>query len=192
MSLDDWFDRIEFMQEFRNELFGDRSKLKYIGNNVRIYPLAKLVKPENIRVDDNSQIDDYAFIVGGDGGVNIGKYVHIPTHTSIIGNGGATLEDHATLTAGARLITSSADLDGYHGASTAPKEQKRQRPGHIYIERDGFISTNAVVMPGVRVGEGAVLGAGAVATKDLEPWTVYVGQPAKPIKERKRVPKEWY
>ena len=39
-------------------------------------------------------------------------------------------------------------------------------------------------MPGVTFGEGSVLGANSLATKDLEPWTIYVGSPAKPIKKR--------
>jgi putative colanic acid biosynthesis acetyltransferase WcaF len=42
------------------------------------------------------------------------------------------------------------------------------------------------VGPGVNVGEGAVLGLGSVATRDLEPWSVYAGVPAVKVKERKR------
>ena len=39
-------------------------------------------------------------------------------------------------------------------------------------------------MPGVTLGEGAILGANSLAVKDLEPWTIYVGSPAKPVKKR--------
>jgi putative colanic acid biosynthesis acetyltransferase WcaF len=46
------------------------------------------------------------------------------------------------------------------------------------------VCARASVSPGVNVGEGAVLGLGSVATHDLEPWTVYAGVPAKPIKQR--------
>jgi putative colanic acid biosynthesis acetyltransferase WcaF len=49
-----------------------------------------------------------------------------------------------------------------------------------------WICARACIAPGVRVGEGAVLGLGSVATKDLEPWTVYAGVPAVRVKERKR------
>jgi putative colanic acid biosynthesis acetyltransferase WcaF len=48
-----------------------------------------------------------------------------------------------------------------------------------------WICARASVGPGVRVGEGAVLGLGSVATKDLEPWGVYAGVPAVKVKERK-------
>ncbi|MEO6816021.1 MAG: putative colanic acid biosynthesis acetyltransferase [Edaphobacter sp.] len=49
-----------------------------------------------------------------------------------------------------------------------------------------WICARASVAPGVNVGEGAVLGLGSVATKDLAPWTVYAGAPAVRVKERKR------
>ena len=49
-----------------------------------------------------------------------------------------------------------------------------------------WICARASVAPGVNVGEGAVLGLGSVATKDLAPWTIYAGAPAARVKERKR------
>ena len=50
-----------------------------------------------------------------------------------------------------------------------------------------WICARACVAPGVQVGEGAVLGLASVASRDLEPWTVYAGAPAVKIKDRKRV-----
>jgi putative colanic acid biosynthesis acetyltransferase WcaF len=49
-----------------------------------------------------------------------------------------------------------------------------------------WICARASVAPGVSVGEGAVLGMGSVATRDLEPWGVYAGVPAAKVKQRKR------
>jgi putative colanic acid biosynthesis acetyltransferase WcaF len=54
------------------------------------------------------------------------------------------------------------------------------------IGAHAWICGRASVAPGVRVGEGAVLGLGSVATRDLEPWTVYSGHPALPIRKRQR------
>ena len=50
-----------------------------------------------------------------------------------------------------------------------------------------WICARASVGPGVNVAEGAVLGLGAVATRDLEPWTIYAGNPAVAIKARRRL-----
>jgi putative colanic acid biosynthesis acetyltransferase WcaF len=49
-----------------------------------------------------------------------------------------------------------------------------------------WVCARASVAPGVNVGEGAVLGLGSVATKDLAPWTVYAGTPAVKVKDRKQ------
>ena len=48
-----------------------------------------------------------------------------------------------------------------------------------------WICVRAIVLPGVSCGEGAVLGAGAVCAKDLEAWTVYVGNPAREVSKRR-------
>jgi len=56
------------------------------------------------------------------------------------------------------------------------------------IERYAWICARASVAPGVRVGEGAVLGLQSVATRDLAPWTVYSGHPAVAVRERTRPP----
>ncbi|MFM9997139.1 MAG: putative colanic acid biosynthesis acetyltransferase [Phycisphaerales bacterium] len=56
----------------------------------------------------------------------------------------------------------------------------------IVIGADAWIAADAFVGPGVTVGEGAILGARAVALKDLEPWTIYSGNPARAVKERPR------
>jgi len=49
-----------------------------------------------------------------------------------------------------------------------------------------WVCARAIVSPGVSLAEGAVLGLGSVATRDLEPWTVYAGMPAQKVKERRR------
>lgn len=54
----------------------------------------------------------------------------------------------------------------------------------ISIEAYAWISAKAIVLPGVTCYEGSILGAGSIASKNLEAWTVYAGNPAKPIKKR--------
>jgi galactoside O-acetyltransferase len=52
------------------------------------------------------------------------------------------------------------------------------------MEKFSCLGTNVVVMPGVIISEGSVIGANSLVTKTTEPWTIYVGSPAKPIKLR--------
>jgi maltose O-acetyltransferase len=56
------------------------------------------------------------------------------------------------------------------------------KTGPVVIEDDVWLGTNVVVLPGVRVGRGAVVGAGAVVTRDVAPFTVVAGVPARPIR----------
>ncbi|HVT82924.1 MAG TPA: DapH/DapD/GlmU-related protein [Phycisphaerae bacterium] len=56
--------------------------------------------------------------------------------------------------------------------------------GEIVVGEDVFIGARAFVMPGVEIGAGAILGACAVATKDLEAWMIYAGNPAKAVRKR--------
>lgn len=59
-----------------------------------------------------------------------------------------------------------------------------RRADKVVIGHDVWIGHGALVMPGVTVGTGAVIGAGAVVTKDVAPYTIVAGVPAKPIRER--------
>lgn len=73
------------------------------------------------------------------------------------------------------LLTGAHDISSVHfGLVTKP----------ITIMDNVWIATGAIVLPGVTIGEGAVVAAGAVVTKDVEPWTVVAGNPAKFIKKR--------
>jgi len=83
--------------------------------------------------------------------------------------------DHCCLSQGAYICTGSHDW-----ADRAFELVSRP----IIIEDHAWIAAHAKVAPGVRVGEGAVLCLGSVATQELESWTVYLGVPAKPIKKR--------
>ncbi len=54
----------------------------------------------------------------------------------------------------------------------------------MIIGHDVWIGHNAIIMPNVQIGNGAIIGSGAVVTHDVEPYSVVVGVPAKPIKKR--------
>ncbi|KVH30662.1 acyltransferase [Burkholderia cepacia] len=56
----------------------------------------------------------------------------------------------------------------------------------VFIEDHVWIGARAIISPGVRIGEGAVVGAGSVVTRDVEPYTIVAGNPARFIKERTR------
>jgi len=162
-------------------------QFKYLGDNVKIYENAKIVKPEVIEIGDESQIDDFTFIYGGKG-IKIGRYVHISRFVSIIGGGELYLGDYSVIADGARILTGT---DSYHeGARMStclPIEQRNVIVSSIIIEKDAFIGTNSIVHPGVTIGEGAIIGSNSLVLKNIESWTINVGSPTRVIGQRPKI-----
>jgi galactoside O-acetyltransferase len=162
-------------------------KFRESGKDIVIYDPVTLINAENMILRNHILISEYAYIAAGLG-LHIGNFIHIATHTSISGGGFCVLEDFVGVCAGARLITGSEDITGRGIAS--PLVPDRFRPvirSYVHCKRHSFVSTNVVVMPGVTLGEGSVVGSGSVVIGDLEPWGIYIGSPAKRVKDR---PKE--
>ena len=67
------------------------------------------------------------------------------------------------------------------GASVVPPRNGRNEGGPVRIHDDVWIGANALVLPGVTIGRGAIVAGGAVVSKDVEPFTVVGGVPAIPI-----------
>lgn len=165
----------------------DVEKLKYMGEGVKIYELAKLIAPERISIGAGTQIDDFCFIYAGKG-IVIGRYNHIASFVSVVGGGEFITEDYVGLAAGCRIVTGTHHYEG--GARISPRvplEQQKLIISKVVLKKDSFLGTNVIVMPGVTIGEGAIIGAGGLVTKDIEPWTINVGVPTRVIGERPRV-----
>jgi len=127
-----------------------------LGPNCHFYPTSKVWAPWNLFCGDSVGVGDGAEI-----------YNPAPIR----------LGSHAILSQDAYLCGATHDFDD------------PRFPLLAYAMEVGpyaWICARASVAPGVKVGEGAVLGVASVAPKDLAPWTVYAGSPAVRIKDRKR------
>lgn len=152
----------------------------------KIYSTAKIIHEDHLVIADTSQIDDFVFLNAGKSTV-IGDYVHIASFCSVIGGGEFYMGSFSGLSAGCRIITGSDDfLGGALTNPTVPSEYTNVKVSYVRIGKHAILGTNAVVLPGVEIGEGAAVGAGCVVRKNLEPWTVYVGQDCRPVKARPR------
>jgi acetyltransferase-like isoleucine patch superfamily enzyme len=155
------------------------------GVDVRIFPGARLLGRERIAIGSHVVIDDFVFI-GNHAELVLGSYVHVASHASITGGGVCRVGDFAGISSGARILTGTDDFGGSGlTGPTVPLEFRAVERGTVTIESHVVIGANAVVLPNVTVGEGAVVGAGSVVTRDLAPWFVYVGAPARPVKARR-------
>jgi acetyltransferase-like isoleucine patch superfamily enzyme len=81
---------------------------------------------------------------------------------------------------GARILTGTDRLDGSGLIGpTVPAERRSVERSSTVLEDHAFVGANAVVHPGVRIGEGAVIGSCSVVREDIAPWTINVGTPTR-------------
>lgn len=126
-----------------------------IASTARIYPSAKIWSPANLVVGD------YACI---------GPRVNVYSMAKIV------FEPYSLASQGAHICAGTHDIEDVNFQLKARS---------IVIGYRAWVAAEAFVGPGVTIGQGAVLGARACTFRDLDEWTVYVGNPAKAVKERK-------
>ena len=159
---------------------------KSVGEDVLIWPMAKIVSPEVISIGDSVIIDDFVFIMGGER-TEIGSFVHIASFTSITGGGEFIMENFAGLSGGIRVYTGNEDYSGNCLTNPAvPYPYRVPIRSGVHIKKHAILGANTVILPGIIIGEGAVVGANSLVKTDCEPWTIYVGSPARAIKSRRR------
>nr|WP_270641866.1 acyltransferase [Paeniclostridium sordellii] len=73
----------------------------------------------------------------------------------------------------------------FDSRSISIKDQGSYNAKNIIIEDDVWIGARAIILPGVKIGKGSIVGAGSVVTKNIEPYSIVGGNPAKTIKNRK-------
>ena len=88
--------------------------------------------------------------------------------------------DYTHITSGCRLLCHQRDLTGYCVGDNAA--DLGYRTGEIHIGKGVMVGMETIIMPGVTIGDGAIIGAGSIVTKDIPAWTIATGRPAKVIK----------
>ena len=165
----------------------DLQKLKFLGKDVKIFPLVKIVKPEVVSIGDGTQIDDFIFMFGGNG-ITIGRLNHFACFISVIGGGELITEDYVGIATGSRLITGTHHYgNGQRISPLIPADEQCVIRGKIVLQKDVFIGANVIIHPNVTIGEGAIVGSGAIVLKDIEPWTINVGAPTRVVGQRPKV-----
>lgn len=133
--------------------------LKKIGRNSYIMDGVLIAAPSNVEIGDYSSINRFTNL-GGHLGIKIGNYVMIGPYC--------------------KLITVN---HGFNESET-PMCYQKMKGGSIEIGHDVWLGTHAMIMPNVKIGDGAIVAAGAVVTKDVNPYAIVGGIPAKLIKYR--------
>lgn len=116
-------------------------------------------------------------------GCHVGKGCFIGDHVRIdYGHADMiTLEDGVSIAGGTRLLCHQRDFKDYFVGSDYNTLGYTIKP--IVLKKGCLIGMESFVLPGVTVGEGAIVGAGSLVTKDIPAWTVATGRPAKVVRE---------
>lgn len=88
--------------------------------------------------------------------------------------------DYTHITSGCRLLCHQRDLTGYRVGDNAA--ELGYRTGEIHIGKGVMVGMETLIMPGVTIGDGAIIGAGSIVTKDIPAWTIATGRPARVVK----------
>ncbi|MDQ7085141.1 MAG: acyltransferase [Sulfurovum sp.] len=158
---------------------------KYIGKNVKISTNASIYNCDKISINDNSRIDDFCVISGK---IKIGKNVHITPMCLIAGGEkGIILKDYTTIAYAVKIFTQNDDYFGMSMTnSTIPKQYKNELKQAIRIGKYSIIGAGSIIMPGVHLKKGTSIGAMSLVTKNTKSWSIYIGSPAKKIKNRSK------
>lgn len=144
------------------------------------------VLPWNIfELGANSTIEDFSTINNGVGPVKIGKNTRVGLGTTLIGP--VTLKDDVRIAQNVVLSGLNHNYEDVltpihaQGVSTAP----------IIVEEETWIGANVTIVAGITIGKHSIIAGGSVVTKDIPPYSVAVGNPARVVKQYNHVTGEW-
>lgn len=126
--------------------------------------------------DKKSYFEHSVYIADGKD-ISIGMDCHINEHVYLQG---ATIGNYVMIAPNVAIITRSHS----HANISIPMIHQPKIYGKPVIEDDVWIGRSAIIMPGVRIGKGSIVAAGAVVTMDVAPYSIVGGVPAKLIKSR--------
>ena len=154
-----------------------------IGRNVKIYEGVRILCNHSgaINIGDNIRILRNATISTSETGkISIGNNIHIGESTIIYSDKEITIKDNVII--GPQNII--VDFDHIYQDVDIPIIKQGHNAKRVLIEDDVWVSSRCCIIKGVVIGKGSVIGAGSVVNKDILPYSVACGVPAKVIKKR--------
>lgn len=158
-----------------------------LGKNIRISKKASFYGIERISIGSNVRIDDFCVLSAGEGGIDIGSYIHIAVYSSLIGGGKITLSDFCNISSRVSIYSSNDDYSGeFMTNPMVSEEYTNVTTDSVVVGKHTIIGSGSVVLPGVVLGEGVAVGALSLVNRTADPFSVIVGNPAVKIKDRSK------
>lgn len=163
--------------------------LKRCGEGVIVYPTSKIAHPDSVEIGDYTRICDFVFIHPAGGNIQIGRYCDFEPMSQIWGTGNLIIGDFVDFGPGVTIMSQGYDYKTC-GIMVGTVEQQHSKTIYtdLTIGDHVYFGANSTVLHTVKnIGEGALIGANTLVNKDLDPWGVYVGSPARKIGERPKI-----
>lgn len=169
---------------FRQDELQDMG-FRALGRDVLIARTARLYAPAYMEIGDHSCIDDFCIVSGA---IRIGAHVHLAHGCRVVGGReGIQFDDFSGLAFGVTAFAQSDDYTGLHLTNpTVPMHYRSIQRGAVRLGRHVIVGAHSVIFPGVELAEGSSVGACSMLLKSTEPWGIYVGVPARKVRERKQ------
>lgn len=165
----------------------ERSQFRQIGQGVVIEPGVLVFHPENIEIGDNVYIGHYTILKGYHRGrMVIGSGTWIGQQCFLHSAGNLIIGNNVGIGPGVKIITSFHAEEGI----SKPILHSRIEFAPVVIEDDADIGVGAIILPGVTIGKGAQVGAGAVVTRNVPAYAIVAGVPARLLRMRIRANSE--
>lgn len=173
-----------------------RSSAGSLGKNTLICPPFQSFNIKQMHVGNNTFISEYCWIQCMDAyagetfssRLDIGNNVHIGRFAHIIACGNIKIGNDVII---AERVYISDNLHGFEDVNIPIMAQPLKQPGPVIIEDGVWIGNGACILPNVIIGKHSIVGSNAVVTKDISPYSVVAGVPAKVIKQYNPKDKIW-
>ncbi|MGI8480957.1 MAG: acyltransferase [Chthoniobacterales bacterium] len=156
------------------------------GDDVRVHVSVVIVNPPGLYLGDHVRVDPFC-VLSATGNIKLHNYAHIAGHCTLMGAGGIEMEDYTNLSHGVRVFSATDDTIGRHIAgATIPAAFRSVRSAPVTFKRHSAVGAGAVILPGVTLGEGAIVGWNSMVRKSVPDWTLWLGVPAKRVGKRRK------
>jgi acetyltransferase-like isoleucine patch superfamily enzyme len=167
-----------------------KSNMRSVGKNCIFDVGLKILNPSEISIGEYTWIDRYSSLFATFGEIKIGKRIHISPYSVISpGEMGLELEDYVGISTGCHVYghTQAPVNNMRMSGPMVPERYKAVKEGKVRMLKDSFLGAYTIVLPGVTIGEGAVIGAHSIVNRDIPDWSIAAGCPAKVIGQRDKL-----
>jgi galactoside O-acetyltransferase len=164
----------------KSEMF--RKGIKTNGDNVFISDKCSIYG--DLIVGNNVRIDDFCTITGN---VYLGNNIHIGAYNALYGKMGIIMEDFTGLSPRCTIFSASDNFSGdYLISPMTPDKYTNVWGGVVSMQRYSQIGSGCVIMPNIIISEGSAVGAMSFVNKNIPPFEIWAGTPARFIKQRNK------